>query len=456
MKYINTYEETKILNYILSVNENNQINEGLVDRIREIAEKGQLKLNTLKSLIAKGALTTGIVATLLSSSPAFAKEYNKLDTSDKSKIEKFVKIDNTHDSNATKSLDGPGGPLADTLKIDFSSNFGSGEYKLGGKDLQDMTSKLMQIKNFVKKSKSKTFKLVIHSSESQVPSQYKDLELAKLRGQEALRIINEYNTGGVFKPNFDPKRGNTPWDSIEAEKIGMKKAVNLPKYTKEQFVRIEIFATSFDTPCNWTATTSGGKILTSTTDYSSTTTFNVTDQVGGGEIILSPGGIPDRVQILIDGKVVGDSGYFVDNMTSTDSARTNFEYIPRYIAELTKVANEEGMFAAKDSAAKKLTTNTFTSFDDLVNFMLTPDAKAKGYDVSKLDTKTNLDTKKYIDILKDMWISGIRTFTFYDTNPLKTGNPVKVKFKLNGNRVVKIKIFSPVGKTDYSCSSNCI
>ena len=77
MKYINTYEETKILNYILSVNENNQINEGLVDRIKEVAEKGLLKVNTIKDLLAKGVLTAGVITTLLSSSPAFAKEYNK-------------------------------------------------------------------------------------------------------------------------------------------------------------------------------------------------------------------------------------------------------------------------------------------------------------------------------------------------------------------------------------------
>ena len=455
MKYINTYEETKILNYILSVNENNQINEGLVDRIKEVAEKGLLKVNTIKDLLAKGVLTAGIITTLLSSSPAFAKEYNKLDSSDKNKTEKFVKVDKVDHSDTTTHLGGPGGP-PNSLKIDFTSNFKSGEYKLSSSDLQKMTDKLEQIKKFVSSSKSKTFKLIINSSESRVPSQYKDLELATLRAEEALKVISDYNTGGIFKHSIYPVRGETAWDPIEAKKIGMKKAVNLPKYTKEQSVSIEIWAIDFDTPCNWTATAPGGKTLTSATDYSITTDFDVTDQVGGGEIILSPGGIPDRVQVLIDGQVVGDSGYFVDNMTSQDSNKSNFNYIPRYVAELTKVAHEKGISAVRDSAAKKLITKTFTSFEELVDFMLTPEAKAKGYDAFK----SGQDTGDYMETLRDMWgkpgFRGYRTFTFYDTDPYTTKTPVKVKFKLNGhNRVVQIKIFSPLGKTDYSCVGDC-
>lgn len=457
MKYINTYEETKVLNYILSVNENNQINEGLVDRIKEVAEKGLLKVNTIKDLLAKGVLTAGVITTLLSSSPAFAKEYNKLDSSDKNKTEKFVKVDKTDSGDTTTNFGGPGGPTPpDTLTVDFSSNFRSGEYKLSSSDLQKMSNKLEQIKKFVSNSKAKTFKLVINSSESQVPSNYEDLELATLRGEEALKVISDYNTGGIFKHSLNPQRGETPWDSIQAKKIGMKKAVNLPKYTKEQSVSIEIVAMDFDTPCNWTAKSPGGTTLTSTTDYSITTSFNVTDQVGGGEIILSPGGIPDRVQVLIDGQVVGDSGYFVDNITSQDTNRVNFNYIPRYVVELTKVSVEKGMSAAKSSSVKNLITKTFTSFEELVDFMLTPEAKKNDYDAFK----SGLDTGNYMKILKDMWgkpgFRGYRTFTFYDTDPLKTGTPVKVKFKLNGhNKVVQIKIFSPIGKTDYSCYGVC-
>lgn len=458
MKYINTYEETKILNYILSVNENNQINEGLVDRIKEVAEKGLLKVNTIKDLLAKGVLTASIITTLLSSSPAFAKEYNKLDSSDKNKTEKFVKVDNVDHSDTTAHFGGPGGPTPpNSLKVDFSSNFKSGEYKLSGEDLQQVNTKLQKIANFIKSSKTKTFKLIIHSSESQVPSQYADKELATLRAEEALRVISNYNMGGSFKKQLDPVRGKTPWDSIQAKKIGMKKAVNLPKYTKEQFVNIEVIAMAFDTPCNWHATSPGGTTLTSATDYSITTDFDVTDHIGAGEIVLSPGGIPDRVQVLIDGQVVGDSGYFVDNMTSADSiSAKNFNYIPRYVAELTKVAHEKGMSAVKDSSAKKLITKTFTSFEELVDFMLTPEAKAKGYDPFKIGQ----DTGEYMKVLRNMWgkpgYKGYRTFTFYDTDPYTTKTPVKVKFKLNGNnRVVQIKIFSPIGKTDYTCDGVC-
>jgi hypothetical protein len=443
MRYLLNKTELKTLNYILSLNENNQINEGLIDRVKNMA--------------AKGLLTATVVASLMSN-PAFAKEYKSLDTNTKNKIEKLIKVDKTDSSDSTTQLGGggPGGPTPGILKVDFSSNFKSGEYKLSQSDLQDMNGKLQQIKTFVTNSKTKTFKIIIHSSESRVPSDYAYLELAKLRAEEALRVIVDYKTGGIFKKQIDPKQGDTKWDPVEAQRIGIKKAVNLPKYTNEQYVKVEIITLDFDTPCNWTATAPGGQTLTAATDYSITTDFDVTDQIGGGEIILSPGGIPDRVQVLVDGVVVDDSGYFVDNMTSQDANRSNFNYIPRYVVELTKVANEKGMSAVKDSSQKKLITKTFNTFEELVDFMLTPDAKKNGYDAFK----TGQDTGNYMKVLKDMWgkpgFRGYRTFTFYDTDPYKTGTKVKVKFKLNGNnRLVQIKIFSPLGKTDYSCVGSC-
>ena len=445
MKYINTYEETKILNYILSVNENNQINEGLVDRIKEVAEKGLLKVNTIKDLLAKGVLTAGIITTLLSSSPAFAREYNKLDLSDKNKTEKFVKVDNVD----TK----------DTLSIDFSSNFSSGQYILSDNEKQQIKNKLSKVNDFIKNTGKNSFLLTIYSSESQVPSKFSEGELAKLRADEAQKVISEFlltNTSAVFKIVIKDTVGSTKFDRVEANKIGMKNAVNLKKYTDEQSVGIQLSTTDFDTPCSWNLKAPKGTTLTSSTDYSITTTFDVTDQVGAGDLVLSPGGIPDRAQIWIDGQLVGDTGYFVNNMTSKDPNSKYFTYIPRYVAELTKVSNEKGMFAVKDSSHKQLITKTFNTFEELVNFMLTPEAKANKYDVFS----NGQDTGDYMQVLKDMWgkpgYKGYRTFTFYDKDPYEKGTPVKLNFKLNGhNKRVDIKIFSPLGKTDYSCVGNC-
>lgn len=442
MKYINTYEETKVLNYILSVNENNQINEGLVDRIKEVAEKGLLKVNTIKDLLAKGVLTAGVITTLLSSSPAFAKEYNKLDSSDRNKTEKIVKVD-------TK----------DTLSIDFSSNFSSGQYILSDNEKQQIKNKLSKVNDFIKNTGKNSFLLTIYSSESQVPSKFSEGELAKLRADEAQKVISEFlltNTSAVFKIVIKDTVGSTKFDRVEANKIGMKNAVNLKKYTDEQSVGIQLSTTDFDTPCSWNLKAPKGTTLTSSTDYSITTTFDVTDQVGAGDLVLSPGGIPDRAQIWIDGQLVGDTGYFVNNMTSKDPNSKYFTYIPRYVAELTKVSNEKGIFAVKDSSQKKLITKTFNSFEELVNFMLTPEAKANKYDVFS----SGQDTGDYMQVLKDMWgkpgYRGYRTFTFYDKDPYEKGTPVKLNFKLNGhNKRVDIKIFSPLGKTDYSCVGNC-
>lgn len=459
MKYINTYEETKILNYILGVNENNQINEGLVDRIKEVAEKGLLKVNTIKDLLAKGVLTAGIITTLLSSSPAFAKEYNKLDSSDKNKTEKFIKADKTDSSDTTTSFGGSGGTTPDILSIDFSSNFSSGQYILTDTEKQQIKDKLVKVNDFIKNTGKNSFLLTINSSESQVPSKFAEGELAKLRAAEVQKVISEFlltNTSAVFKIVIKDQIGSTKFDRSEANKIGMKKAVNLKKYTDEQSVGIQLSTADFDTPCSWNLKSPKGTTLTSSTDYSITTTFDVTDQVGAGDLVLSPGGIPDRAQLWVDGELIADTGYFVNNMTSQDRNSKYFTYIPRYVAELTKVANEKGMFAVKDSSQKQQITKTFTTFEELVDFMLTPEAKKNGYDAFK----SGLDTGDYMDVLKNMWgrpgHRGIRTFTFYDKDPYEKGTQVKLKFKLNGhNKRVDVRIFSPLGKTDYSCVGHC-
>jgi hypothetical protein len=436
MKYINTYEEKKVLNYILSVNENEQINEGLADRIKEVSDKGLLKVNMISKLIKKGILTASVISTLLSSSPAFAKEYDKLDSVEKNKTEKIIN--------------------EDTLSIDFSSNFSSGQYILSDIEKQQIKDKLLKVNDFIKNTGKNSFVLTIYSSESQVPSKFSEGELAKLRADAAQKVISEFlltNTSAVFKIIIKDTIGSTKFDRVEANKIGMKNAVNLKKYKDEQSVGIQLSTSDFTTPCSWNLKSPKGSTLTSTTDYSITTTFDVTDQIGAGDLVLSPGGIPDRAQIWIDGELIGDTGYFVNNMTSQDPDSKYFTYIPRYVAELTKVSNEKGMSAAKDSSKKQLLTKTFNTFEQLVDFMMTTEAKTKKYDVF---SGYGQDTGFYMKALRKMWgESGIRTFTFYDREPYTKGTTIKLNFKLNGNKRVDIKIFSPLGKTDYSCVGYC-
>jgi hypothetical protein len=452
MRYISTYEETKILNYILSVNENNQINEGLVDRIKEVAEKGLLKVNTIKDLLAKGVLTAGVITTLLSSSPAFAKEYKSLDTNTKNKIEKIIKTDTSDHSDSTTQFGGGGTP-PDTLSINLSNNFKSGQYLLNKNEVKNMTSQLSKLNNFISKTGKNSFKITIYSSESQVPMEGMDRGvLAKLRAQETEKILGDYllNSKIVFKTEIKDTVGKTPYDEDEATRIGVDKARKLKKYTDEQYVRIKVSALDFPTPCNWHMK-AGGKILTAATDYSETTKFDVTGQVGQGEIQLSPGGIPDRVQVFIDGNLIGDSGFFVDGDTSVDANKDKFTYLPRYVYELTKLSLVKGSVAVKDSSQKRLITKTFASFDDLLEFLMTPEAKASGYDYTKKGT----DTGNYIEELKLLWQKKIKTFVFYDKDPYLTNTPVKIKFKLNKNKRVEIKIISPIGKTDYTCDGSC-
>ncbi len=428
MRYLLNKTELKTLNYILSLNENSQINEGLVDRVKNMAKKG--------------LLTTAVVTSLMSN-PIFAKEYKNLDTNTKNKIEKLINIDKEiNDDNPN------------ILSIDFNSNFTSGKYILDSKAQTDMKAKLDKISNFIKETGKNSFILTIYSSESRVPSDFAEGELAKLRAKEVQKIVTDYNKNAVFKIVIKSSIGPTAFDKEEANRIGMKNAVNLKKYTNEQSVRIELTSNIFTTPCNIKIRPSS-KILNSSTDYSESTTIDITNQVGEGEFTIEPGGIPDRAQIWIDDVLISDSGYFVDGMTSPDKNIKKFNYIPRYVVELTKISKEKGM-AVKDSPQKKLITKHFDNFQDLVDFMITSEAKSSGYDAFT----TGQDTGDYMKILKDMWgkpgYKGYRDFVFYDTEPYKTGNKVRLKFKMNGdNKKFVIKIFSPLGKTDYQCIGHC-
>lgn len=89
-----------------------------------------------------------------------------------------------------------------------------------------------------------------------------------------------------------------------------------------------------------------GDNLTSSTDDSITTTFDVTDQVGQSDLVLSLVNTRQSTN-LIRWTTCRDTGYFVNNMTSKDPNSKYFTYIPRYVAELTKVSNEKGMFVVK-------------------------------------------------------------------------------------------------------------
>lgn len=337
------------------------------------------------------------------------------------------------------------------LSLDLSTNFKSGHYKLDNSTKDDIINKLKQIDEFIKKSGDGSFKIIIHSSESQVKNGQglKDGELAKLRASETEKVITNYllnNKSAVYKIEVKSEIGKTEYDRDEVKEIGIENAVHLDKYTKEQFVKIEIKAEAFESPCDWKFKPFS-KELTSSENYAESQTFDVSGQVGVGFITIQPGGIPDRMQVYVDDVLVGDTGYFAEGVSSNDKNAKMFNYIPRYVVELTKASQESNVTAVSDSEKAQMLTKTFDKFDDLVNFLLTDDAKASKYNAFTYGTDTGTPMQE----LRKMWDNNQRTFVFYEKDSTKN----KIEFTLNGSSKVEVKVFSPLGKTNYTCVGQC-
>jgi hypothetical protein len=419
MRYIKTYEEVKTINYILSINEG-KINEGLIDRIKKMA--------------TKGLLTATVMASLMSN-PSFAKEYNNMDLNDKNKIENLIK----QDSN-------------DILVVDVTNSFSSGKYQLTDSQKSDMINKLKDIENYINKNGGSAFTITIESSESQVdmtnPVTGKpmlDLELSKLRGTSTHEAIKDYlsTLGVMFKVNHVEKRGDIKYDKSEISKMGREKAVNQDKYKKDQYVRIIISKGDFVSACSLSENESGVE-RSSTDDYKSEKDYDISGQLGNLELQLEPGGVPDRAQLFIDGKLVDDTGYFAVGVTSGDKKAVMYNYIPKYVYELTMIRNQKGSYAVDDTNFSKMNVVHFNSFDELVKYMLI----YPNYNWSD----GGAETGDYMTKLKSIFNSVKGDFVFYE----KVNTPKKLKVVLDGKQSkMSVRVYSPIGKTRYKWTGQC-
>lgn len=426
MRYIKTYSEIKTINYILSVNENNQLNEGLIDRLKKSAQKGLLTATVMASLM---------------SNPTFAKEYKSLDSNTKGKIENLIKKD---DVKTEKS---------DSLSVDLTNSFSSGKYKLNDEEKADMIKKLKGIEDYIKKNGSSSFNLTIVSSESKVDMINPDtnkpmakLELAKLRGKTTYDAVKDYlgTLGVMFKVNHVEKQGDAEYDKSEVNTMGRDNAVNQEKYKKDQFVRIIISKADFISACSLSDSQSG---ITSgpEVDYKVDKEYDISKQLGDLELELSPGGVPDRAQLFIDGQLVSDTGYFAVGVTSGDKTAVNYNYIPKYIYELTTIRNKKGSLAVDDTKFTNLEVIHFNTYEDLVKHLLVdPNYKIQG----------GAETGDYMSKLKSIFNSVKGNFVFY--KKLNSNDIPKLKVKLNGKQgKMMVRIYSPLGQTKYKWSGQC-
>jgi hypothetical protein len=436
MRYIKTYEEIKTINYILNVNED-LINEGLIDRLKKMATKG---------------LITATVMASLMSNPAFAKEYKKMDSIDKNKIEKLIKQDTSNKDTSAFMFDGTGGNPVDTLAIDVTNSFGSGKYILSASEKDDMILKLKDIEDYIKTNGGSSFVLTIVSSESQVDmidpetgKPMEDLELAKLRGNSTYDAIKDYlnNLGVMFKIKYDFKRGDVKYIKSEIKTMGRVAAINQEKYKKDQFVRIVISKGNFKSACSLSDSQSG-VTRSQSDDYKADNEYDVTGQLGNVEYELEPGGVPDRAQLFIDNQLVDDTGYFAVGVSSADNSRDNYNYIPKYIYELTMIRNQKGSLAVDDTKFANIDVVHFSKFEDLVKYILVN----PNYDWSG----SGPETGDYMSRLKDIFNVVKGDFVFYK----KVTTPPKLKFKLDGTQgKLRVRVYSPLGQTRYKWGGQC-
>jgi hypothetical protein len=458
-----TLTESELENYfyiIESLNEN--VNEGLVDRLKEV--------------VSKGVLTTAMFSMLMSN-PSFAKEYNSLPQSEKTAIENTV------------SKNGKG-----IQYLNVGDNFGSGEYNLSNKQKLDIKAQLKDLLDKAEKSKT-YFILTVESSESNVPNKdistkkYLDKgEISKRRAAAVQEILREfvkenektYSSLFVINPvNTNPVEDSEKagWDKKAVAKMTKSEVlalVNNEKYTKHQFVRIAVERgeESAQTPCNMDKEVEGEEAKADVNYISLRTlpVFPVKNSYGSGGVILNSGEIPDRIVLVADnendpkknplevGKVIGDSGYKAswEHRTLTD-----WKYIPAHILKLTKLRNEKSSATMDTKFFKAIIKKKgvdFTTFESLVELML----KNKSYDYKNKrgsDEVGSLSTGKGpLQELKNMYDNGQEEFMFYEVNGGSEQSPNNsvLEYTLDGSySSITVIVYSPLGRTHYKMYGLC-
>ena len=174
-------------------------------------------------------------------------------------------------------------PEKDSISLTKRVEFPSGFHSSSAVNLETLID-LSKIEEFLKKYKDKKIVIKLKSSESQVPNNDNEVtpkkrlnpgDLSKMRYQTIQTFMTEWLNGLVSKGIISqvPKFINTqpyidtttPWDPKSSPKD--------PKYTKHQFVEIEVNAEGQIEPKK-TLTPEFQKVVTSRTEYSTTNNYN--------------------------------------------------------------------------------------------------------------------------------------------------------------------------------------
>jgi hypothetical protein len=309
------------------------------------------------------------------------------------------------------------------LTVNFSNSFESGGYRLN-KNFQK--GSINKIKEYIINNPDTNYVIYITASESKVPNQkgFDVGDLAKKRSE----IIKELLVSNIPMGNVEIKVeaivDGPEWDN------GNK---NDKKYIEHQYVIIELFNAG-TTPCALNSMKNRGKIATEDNGFISNN-FTVT---GNGSFEMTPGSIPDRLELIKDGKVIFDTRYYADkNLYAKE-----WKYTPLYIANLSELYVANKNLKAFENVSQDV--KTFRSYEELIDFILND----KNLNIEK---DTRREVKEGLDKLKQLWAAGQTEYLFYTIKP-----PSIATVEADVKHPIQLKTYSPLGSTQFGLRGiNC-
>lgn len=402
--------DTAVITFILGDSINEADTDGIINRLTSLLKSNKRNL-----------LNTTVLAILMAN-PTFTNAMESAPENVKLKLHQMITP--TDAVNDTVTDAGNDALKGSEFGINFTNDFNSGKYNI---EPNNVITKLEELKVFLETHNNTNYEIRITASESQVPNQtgFKTGELAQKRGMVLKNIVDRFvstSNLGDINVEINSLIGDVKWDGSNKDD---------KKYRKDQFVRLDVIAKGLSA-CDLDFTKNDGTVATAKTDYISFRQ-ELTDD---GKINLTPGSIPDRMQIIVDGNIVGDTGYFADE----NHSYKEWVLVPLYVAELTELYKTNPEAEAIKGLEKNI--KTFNSFKELVNDLL----KDKSFNISK---DKRAEVRNGLTKLKQLWDSGQTEYVFYET---KRGG---VKYNLKPDAKATMLIYSPVAKTGYSVKGEC-
>lgn len=426
MKYLKRYNEVykksaiseddiKLYDYIIGtgvLNESTFV--GVVDRLKTLGKKGLITAALLSSLF---------------SNPAFSREYDALPDSEKREIQSMVK-DDGENNRLLPSKPAPYSKTNFGFTADFGDFFESGKHTINASERGKMDIEIQKIKDFMAANKDESLVISIIASESRVPfivdgKQQPEKELAQKRFDWIKQILQQELGDRV----------SIVGNSIVGGPAYKGDGPDQNKYKEHQYVKATVGLDLW----KLNRKENGLQALREDAYIGKSFQFPVSGREGSGTIKLSPGRIPDRAKVFVDGVLVADSGYF-----SETPSEKGYKLTPSYVLEMSR----ELIKSPKMEAFKGARTKKVKSVEELNELIL-----EKDFDPSK----SGLNRGEYeygYKLLKqfaEMQIKskGYATIVTYSYAP----QPMNIYVSGRDN-TVSIEVYSPVGNTGFGISAS--